>query len=128
MKKFTKKQKEALEYLILDLDELSNKPRRLFSSFIRFTEAFIEEDSQAEIIADINQWEEMYYKNVCALTLLEDSGRMCMTIRKELEVKIKAEGWRDWKEDHIYAYTEGIKDATRKMALKFNEKLIEELY
>lgn len=42
--KLTKKQEKALKHLLLDLDELENKPRRLFHALEEFAFAFEKED------------------------------------------------------------------------------------
>lgn len=44
-KQFTKKQEDAINLLITDLDELENKPRRLYDALEKFAIAFDREDS-----------------------------------------------------------------------------------
>ena len=39
--KITKEQREAIEYLSLDIDELMDKPRRLFGSLTKFADWFL---------------------------------------------------------------------------------------
>ena len=57
--KLNKKQKEALEDLILNLDELDNKPRRLFSALIDFTKVFVEDSD--DIIDRLDDAQLSYY-------------------------------------------------------------------
>ena len=61
--KMTRKQKDALECLVVDLDELNNKPRRLFGSLRKFMVAFIEgENTKIESVQRLNIFEEQYYE------------------------------------------------------------------
>jgi len=128
--KLNKKQIEAVKALRCDLDELSNKPRRLFSSFYKFIDAFIanktsdEKEHYKEIIADFNEWEDMFYQNIRHYQILEDCGRAARDVKKELLSNTPD----DWNEDRYWGFEDGVKEATKKMAIKINENLIEELY
>ena len=44
MKNYTKEQKKAIKGLLLDLDELENKPRRLFYALAEIASAFNKQD------------------------------------------------------------------------------------
>ena len=129
MKEFNKKQIEAIEYLKNDLNELSNKPRRLFSSLERFADAFVERETPEEkenyndVVSEICEFQEIYYKNIRSYSILEDSGRVARSVRKELFKKAD----KEWK-DEVNAYKQGVIDATKNMAIEFNNNLINELY
>jgi len=56
--KYTKKQIEAIKSVCLNLDELENKPRRLYQSLINFAEAF----DRKNTIPSLIEAEERYYE------------------------------------------------------------------
>lgn len=56
--KLTKKQQKALEFLVNDLDELDNKPRRLFHAL----EAFAIEFDVVDAIPGIREAQDRYYE------------------------------------------------------------------
>ena len=128
--KLNKKQLDAVSGLKTNLDELSNKPRRLFSSLFEFVEAFIPQKTQDDkehyndVVADIMEWQDMFYKNIKHYSILEDCGRSSRETRKELIKKIPER----WTEEEVRDYRQGVDDATRKMALIMTKRLIEELY
>ena len=126
--KLNKEKKEALESLVYDLDELSNKPRRLFSSLYKFVDAFIDDkdkEHKGDILADIMEWQDMFYNNVNNYSILEECGRASRETRKELTKKILFD---DLEDDYYRGYENGVKEATKKMALIMTKELIEELY
>ena len=125
--KLNKKQLEALEYLKIDLDELSNKPRRFFSSLFKFIDAFIEHKDKEHydnIVADIMEWQEMFYRNINHYEILEDCGRTSREVKKELIKKIPD----NWTDDAIDNYRAGVEEATKQMAIMMTKNLIERLY
>lgn len=67
-KKYSKEQVNAIEKLICNLDELDNKPRRLYSALRKFATAFIssktKEDKEgfASVINRIDQAEDTWYE------------------------------------------------------------------
>lgn len=69
-KKYNKKQHDAISGLVCDLDELDNKPRRLYQALREFALAFLEkEDSRdkkyrARIINRIDQAEKTWYDSM----------------------------------------------------------------
>ena len=60
MKKLNKQQAEALETLLTDLDELENKPRRLFYALEKFAFAFKKED----VVPSIREAEDLMYQHI----------------------------------------------------------------
>lgn len=60
MKKFTTKQLKAIECLILHLDELENKPRRLFYALEEFALAFEKKDA----IPSIREAQDLMYRHI----------------------------------------------------------------
>jgi len=58
--KYTKKQKEAIESLILNLDELENKPRRLFYALEKLAFAFKVEHA----VPSIREAQDSYYSHL----------------------------------------------------------------
>lgn len=62
-KKYTKKQKDAIDGIRYNLDELDNKPRRLYSALREFVDAFLDKDRKqtAKIMARIDQAETSWY-------------------------------------------------------------------
>jgi len=49
MKKFNAKQLKAISSMNSNLDELDNKPRRLFDSLKQYAEAFVQDKEQQDI-------------------------------------------------------------------------------
>ena len=126
MKKLTKKQEKALEYLIMDLDELSNKPRRLFSSFGKFVKAFIEKDEQPRILADINEWEDFYYTSIISSSVLEEIGRACRSTKREMREEYAKYHKDDMDGLNSHMYT--VSEATKSIAKKLTDSIIDEIY
>lgn len=64
---YTKKQHDAIHNVKMDIDELDNKPRRLYSAMREFAEAFIVDDDRhlADVINSIDHAEDMYYQRYC---------------------------------------------------------------
>jgi len=60
MKKYTKNQIKAIESLLTDLDELENKPRRLFHALEEFAFAF-EKD---ECVPSIREAQDLMYHHI----------------------------------------------------------------
>jgi len=63
-RRYTKKQKDAIEHVVVMLDELDNKPRRLYSALREFAAAFSgkHEGMNAAIINRIDQAESAWYE------------------------------------------------------------------
>lgn len=80
--KLTKKQEKALKSLLLDLDELENKPRRLFHALEEFAFAFEKEDC----VPSIREAQDKYYD-------FWDKGEFLKDIVHTLK-KFKIKTWR----------------------------------
>ncbi len=124
-KKFTKKEIDAIEKLIYDLDELDNKPSRLFCSLINFADVFLPEKTSNElehknkVIESIEEFQDIYYEDFKLSDILERSydyfkilkrqlssrnNKMIKTIREEAANEEDANR-KDW------IYREGVEDA-----------------
>lgn len=118
-KKLTKAQRTALWGLVYDLDELDNKPRRLFASLRDVAKAFLSEKHPAhkehkeEIISSIDQFEELYYKRRFELPMLVER---IASISIELSRELKKEFPKYYEEEERDAYMQGARDARRMMA------------
>ena len=83
MKKYTKAQKNAIESLVIMIDELDNKPRRLFESLHEIANAFIEDEThKAEINSSIHEWESNYYR-------VKNRGQLAQDIFESLAETIR---------------------------------------
>ena len=60
MKKFTKKQLEVINNLIMDIGELENKPRRLFYALESFAFAFGKDDA----VPSIREAQDLMYRHI----------------------------------------------------------------
>jgi hypothetical protein len=60
MNKFNKKQIEAIKHLITDIDELENKPRRLFYALEEFAFAFEKDDA----VPSIREAQDLMYSHI----------------------------------------------------------------
>lgn len=96
MKKLTKKQLSALESLIYDLDELDNKPRRLFSSLREVADVFLSgkayEDYQGKkhkkkVLSSIDQFEEYYYLFLNIPEIIKEVADAIISTKRELMEK-----------------------------------------
>ena len=127
-----KKQKEAISGLVCMLDELSNKPRRLFSALEEFAEAFLVDDCQLKlkdsIIDDIDQWEDDYYKNIGNGFTLEMIARHSRDVKKELKSREHTASHYMRNEDYIDGYKSGVEDTTTKLTKKIIDEIVDEIY
>lgn len=124
MKKLTRKQLKAVESLKYNLDELRNKPRRLFNSLRDFASAFCEDEELRMILADIHLWEDSYYANIRRADILEAVGQAVTSTRKEMieeHFKYSKKGYEDYSDFDI-------NKATKIMAKKITEEIIDEVY
>jgi len=60
MKKYTKEQIKAIELLLTDIDELENKPRRLFYALEQLALAFEKDDS----VPSLREAQDLMYKHI----------------------------------------------------------------
>lgn len=131
MLKLNKEQSEAIEMLTCDLDELSNKPRRLFSAIRGVAEAFLTDDKERldRVLDDIDEWEEMYYAYHRQNTNLDNIARKSKEIKKELQSRKNTgrfmEGYSD---AYISGYKAGVEDAVNKMGAEIITKLLDNIY
>ena len=120
MKKYNKQQKEALESVIYDIDELSNKPRRLFSSLRGIAESFITDDDEEELLKEtiqrIDEFEKYYYLFINLPEIAEDIFSKKMETEREL---YKADN-----EGDDYDYNRGLEDGTKLYAKKMLNSLL----
>lgn len=115
MKKYTKEQNEAIEYLVKDIDELNNKPRRLFSSLRKIANAFLDKKGNKmsehlrRVLLNIDIWEEDFYKNYAHIRGYE-IPYILNEIRTE-EISLKNNNrYGDTDEEKRY-YNRGVEDA-----------------
>jgi len=130
MIKLNKKQLSSVESLVWNLDELSNKPRRLFKSLYDLTNAFFVKDDEhkLEILADLEEWQEMYYKNINSSYLIEQIARKSRDIRKELLGKDTLKNNCKDNDEFIDGYSKGVKDTVEKLRKEIIIELLEEIY
>lgn len=128
-KKITKQQREAIEYLQLDLDELMNKPRRLFGALRKFAEAFPKHDQEYtnEILDSIDEFERGYYlhANIPDMTrfLMEHSRKTL----KELTSRKRESEMYNPKEDYVSGFRAGVEEAIKVLTNKMAKEIIDEL-
>lgn len=115
MKKLTRKQLQAVEYLAYDMDELSNKPRRLFSSLKEFSNQFVEEEQLPDVIKRINEFERFYYLFIN----MPDIARDVFSERMATDRELVKDG-----EEENYKYNQGVEDATELYCTKMINNLI----
>ena len=100
-KKLTTKQRDALDLLVYDLDELDNKPRRLFSALIEFVGAFLEEktlddkEHKIEVMDSIDEAERNYYSFLRIPEVMEDVGESVKVVKRKLTSRAEPENRED---------------------------------
>jgi RecJ-like exonuclease len=126
--KFTKKQKEAISYLQYDLNELDNKPRRLFSSLIKFAEEFVDDKEYLNEVKDsIQEFEVHYYSFLQTSDLASDIIKTNRKVKRELlsnKEMIEFEKQK-YSEDMVYGYEKGVKSACHLFSKKILDEIIE---
>lgn len=128
--KFTKEQYEAITDLKCMIDELRNKPRRLFSSLEKFAIAFLEPKSKHlyQVIDDIDEWEHQYYVNYNIPHTVKDVLEELREINKELTSEEKEYGWSDdqkEKQRENYLIRDGIRKAMREIGPRITKVIID---
>ena len=129
--KYTKKQEEAIDTLKCDIDELDNKPRRLFSALRKYTEAFIVvdkkdldgEEHKNNILDSIDEFEDTYYNFFGLPQTMEFLANSIKKTKRELTSRNNKTYFE--KEEEISAYQRGVDDATEKLGKKMLEDLID---
>jgi hypothetical protein len=121
---FTKKQLETIENLECDLDELSNKPHRLFESLRDFAQQFVEDEEKLKIsLGSLDEFQRLYYQMLRLPGMSDDIIRAGMEVNKELIVSEY-----DLPDDYKNGYEEGCKDATKAYCKKILDNLTEYLF
>ena len=126
--KLNKKQINAVEYLEMDLDELDNKPRRLFSSLRKFAEAFLEQKTDEDkkhkksVLSSIDQFEEYYYLFINIPEIVQEVAQASMDTKRELMEK---DSYFDDDKEAVNHYVEGIDDCKNLMAKKIINRLMD---
>jgi hypothetical protein len=136
--KFTKEQLDAIHSIKVNIDELSNKPRRLFYALEQFAYAFWQDTKEEQkqlgfIVSKIREAQEYYYHDINTEMLLEECGNQARKTRLELNEKIICEEFnyiKDKKERGQYeeGYKQGVNEATKMMAKGLVNEFIDELY
>lgn len=128
IKKITKKQREAINYLTLDIDELMNKPRRLFSSLRKFAEAFREKGEDTNDILDsIDEFERGYYLFLNVPDIAEQLARNARKTLRELTSRNKFDNtYFAENDERAYAYWQGVEDAIKMLTTKNIKSIINE--
>ena len=117
--KFTKKQLTAIDNLVYNIDELDNKPRRLFDALQEVAESFITEEDKKEtlkgIIKRINEFERFYYMFINLPEIAKDIMECRMETDRELIEGTEKEANFDY----------GIEQATKLYSQKMLKRLAE---
>lgn len=123
-RKFTKKQLETIENLECDLDELSNKPHRLFKSLGNFAQQFIEDEEKLKIsLESLEEFHRLYYQMLKLPGMSDDIIRAGMEVNKELIISEY-----DLPDDYKNGHEEGCKDSTKKYCKKILDIITEYLF
>lgn len=124
MKKLTAKQLKAIEYLVLDLDELDNKPRRLFKALRDVAEAFMVgkayedyagKEHKRKVLSSIDQFEEYYYLFLNIPEIVKDVADANIETKRELMEK---DLYFEDNPEAVNYYERGIDDARNLMTKK----------
>lgn len=129
--KYTKKQHDAISGLACMLDELQNKPRRLFSSLRSFAEAFTtkgQEDHTDSILDDLDDWENEYYRTFMSRQLINEIAKKSQDVRRELTSRKEMKGFRDIEALYVQGYIGGVKDACKRLTKEIITETLEDLY
>ena len=116
MRKFTKKQLEAIDMLILDIDELVNKPRRLYHSLEDFAFAFDKKDA----VPSIREAQNLMYRHKSEGEIysdLFDSLRVFIIEEWEWQVKYSPDSF-----DSSYAKIRGAEEFVKKHIKRLVER------
>lgn len=123
-----KKQQKAIKDLKNDLDELDNKPRRLFQSLRNFALAFKKNNERDnEIIDSINEFEEHYYNFIRHPELLKELLQLSLETKRELTgeknfrefCSYRKNGEKDFED-----YSDGVKQAIKELSKKMSNTII----
>ena len=129
--KITKQQESAINTLRYDIDELDNKPRRLFSALRKYTEAFVVVDKKDldgkehknNILDSIDEFENTYYNFFGLPNVMEFLARSIKETKRELTSRNHQTYFET--ETELSAYKQGVNEATEKLGKKMLEDLID---
>ena len=129
-KKISEKQKkDAVECVVSDLDELHNKPRRLFSSLEFLAMSFLKDDDhRKEVLDDIDEWEEWYYKKFDFYNLVDQIASDSADVKRKLLSRVGLSNLYDKDPKYLDGYKDGVKKAIEKLRLKIITETLNELY
>jgi len=126
--KFNKKQLTAIDNLVYNIDELDNKPRRLFDALQEVAESFIvEEDRKDElktIIKRINEFERFYYMIIRLPEIAKDIMECRMETDREL-FKLFEEQKNKYEEGYDNGFNNGIEESSKIYCQKMLKRLAE---
>ncbi len=127
MKKLNKKQLAAVESLSLNLDELTNKPRRLFGALSKFAEAFCgDKGFLHEVLDSIDDFEKGYYFHLNRPDLVRDAVHNGEETQKELLSRKAMSEKYNQEEQHLCGYRYGVEDAVKLLTKKTVSSIIKE--
>lgn len=129
--KITKQQESAINTLRCDIDELDNKPRRLFSALRKYAEAFIVVDKKDldgikhknNVLDSIDEFENTYYNFFGLPNVMEFLARSIKETKRELTSRNSPTYTET--EGELSAYKRGVDEATEKLGKKMLEDLID---
>jgi len=114
--KLTKQQKTAVEYLKYDMDELDNKPRRLFESLRKFANAFLEdEEHRNDVLDSIDEWEDHYYRFLNIPDMMKDIADASKNTKRELGSRKETKWMSD---ENRSNYCDGLDEGCDEMTKK----------
>lgn len=104
-KTYTKSQRDAVDHVVGMLDELDNKPRRLYSALRELGDAFISKDSKYKtaVLNRLDQAERAWYDQ----WRFEDSvAQMLNTLRRRAHDATASQAEAKWRADYVRYKTE----------------------
>lgn len=114
--RYTKEQKEAIESLRCNLNELENKPRRLYASIRKFAEAFYNKERRNQylkVIATIDQAEQNFYSRYVVERTALGSSTSVKFKAQYLTSEAMRQGFMEEQgatEEKWWAYQRGVQD------------------
>lgn len=129
--KYTKQQESAINTLKTDIDELDNKPRRLFSALRKYAEAFVVVDKKDldgiehknNILDSIDEFEDAYYNFFGLPNTMNFLAKSIKNTKRELISRNNKTYFKE--EVELSAYKQGVNEATEKLGKKMLEILID---
>lgn len=129
--KYTKQQEEAIGTLKSYIDELDNKPRRLFYALRNYVEAFIIVDKKDfdgvehknNVLDSIDEFENTYYNFFGLPNVMEFLAKSVKNTKRELISRNNPTYTET--EQELSAYKRGVNEATEKLGKKMLEDLID---